>query len=104
MAFLALQTAWNKNAGIGVDVHVHRITNRLRWVNTLKDPKGPEATRMALEDWLPLEYWKEINFMLVGFGQTVCRPVRPLCEECTLNQTCPASLLKPHNRVKRARE
>lgn len=98
MAFLALQTAWGKNEGIAVDVHVHRISNRLKWVNTLKDSKGPEATRAALQDWMPVELWPEVNHMLVGFGQTVCRPVKPLCNQCTLGQTCPASLLKPHNR------
>lgn len=41
MGYLTLQVAWNKNLGIGVDVHVHRITNRLGWVST----KTPEETR-----------------------------------------------------------
>lgn len=43
MGYLVLQVAWNKNHGIGVDVHVHRITNRLGWVKT----KTPEETRMV---------------------------------------------------------
>ncbi|KAL7752876.1 alpha,alpha-trehalase nth1 [Sorochytrium milnesiophthora] len=41
MSFLALQCAWGINAGIGVDVHVHRISNRLKWVHT----QNPEDTR-----------------------------------------------------------
>lgn len=43
MGYLTLQVAWNKNVGIGVDVHVHRITNRLGWVRT----KNPEETRLV---------------------------------------------------------
>lgn len=55
------------NAGIGVDVHVHRITNRLKWH---KPPtKTPEETRVNLESWLPPPLHRPINPLLVGFGQ-----------------------------------
>ncbi|KAI9144016.1 DNA glycosylase [Paraphysoderma sedebokerense] len=90
MAYLALQCAWFKNEGIGVDVHVHRISNRLKWVKT----KEPEETRKALESWLPKHLWTEINPMLVGFGQTVCLPVKPKCEGCPISNTCPSSTVK----------
>jgi endonuclease-3 len=95
MAYLAMQVAWDQNVGIGVDVHVHRITNRLGWVNTMRS--GPQATRKVLEEWLPPEYWRNINPLLVGFGQTICLPGRPRCEMCLLNQTCPASRVKKHS-------
>lgn len=95
MSYLAMQTAWGQNLGIGVDVHVHRIVNRLGWTRT--NSSGPEATRKVLEEWLPQELWPEINHLLVGFGQTLCLPVRPKCEECLLNQTCPASRIKHNN-------
>ncbi|KAF9022481.1 DNA glycosylase [Hymenopellis radicata] len=91
MAFLALQIAWNLNHGIGVDVHVHRITNRLGWH---KPPtKTPEETRLNLQSWLPTELHPDINHMLVGFGQMICRPVRPKCDECTLSTAglCPSA-------------
>ncbi|KAG7453086.1 DNA glycosylase [Guyanagaster necrorhizus] len=91
MAFLALQRAWNLNHGIGVDVHVHRISNRLGWH---KPPtKNPEGTRLNLQSWLPTELHPEINHLLVGFGQMVCLPVRPKCGECTLSLagTCPSA-------------
>ncbi|KAI6097767.1 DNA glycosylase, partial [Pisolithus croceorrhizus] len=68
MAFLALQVAWKLNLGIGVDVHVHRITNRLGWHR--RPTKNPEETRLNLQSWLPKELHGEINHMLVGFGQT----------------------------------
>ena len=90
MAHLALQNAWDLNIGIGVDVHVHRICNRLGWVKS----KTPEETRLALQDWLPKEYWRDINPLLVGFGQTMCLPVRPRCSDCLLKNDCPASTAK----------
>lgn len=90
MAHLCMQEAWNIVSGIGVDTHVHRISARLGWVPS-KGIKTPEDTRKALEQWLPREYWREINHMLVGFGQTICTPVRPKCDECLNNQLCPSS-------------
>nr|CAB3264467.1 endonuclease III-like protein 1 [Phallusia mammillata] len=92
MAYLTMTCAWDKVVGIGVDVHVHRISNRLGWVK--KKTKEPEQTRQGLEDWLPREYWKEVNWLLVGFGQQVCLPVSPKCEFCLNNQICPASTAK----------
>ncbi|KAG8810803.1 DNA N-glycosylase and apurinic/apyrimidinic (AP) lyase [Serendipita sp. 399] len=86
MAMLTMQTAWGDNVGIGVDVHVHRITNRLGWhYRGKKETKTPEETRLNLESWLPREFHPTINPLLVGFGQTVCMPVRPKCEECLLS-------------------
>ena len=51
MAYLTMTAAWNKCVGIGVDTHVHRISNRLGW--TRRTTKEPEQTRKELEDWLP---------------------------------------------------
>lgn len=51
MAYLAMQCAWKKVTGIGVDTHVHRIINRLKW--NKKPTKSPEETRLALEEWFP---------------------------------------------------
>ncbi|KAI9037811.1 endonuclease III domain-containing protein [Aspergillus affinis] len=80
MAFLCMSAAWGKHEGIGVDVHVHRITNLWGWHKT----KNPEETRMALESWLPKDKWHEINKLLVGLGQTVCLPVGRKCGDCDL--------------------
>ncbi|KAF5324704.1 hypothetical protein D9611_004343 [Ephemerocybe angulata] len=91
MAFLALQVAWDLNHGIGVDVHVHRITNRLGWHR--RPTKTPEETRLNLQSWLPKDRHREINHMLVGFGQVVCTPVNPKCGECVLSTKglCPSA-------------
>ncbi|KAH8917009.1 DNA glycosylase [Atractiella rhizophila] len=90
MAFLCLQSAWKLNLGIGVDTHVHRITNRLGWH---KPPTtDPEKTRLNLESWLPKELHPHINKMLVGFGQKICLPVGPKCGECAVGDQglCPS--------------
>jgi len=82
----------NSNLGIGVDVHVHRITNRLKWHKI--PTKDPEQTRLNLESWLPKERHEEINPLLVGFGQTICLPVGPRCDECSLSSgLCPSAHL-----------
>lgn len=81
MAYLCMSAAWGVDEGIGVDVHVHRITNLWGWHKT----KTPEETRAWLESWLPRDRWHEINKMLVGLGQTVCLPVGRRCGECWLS-------------------
>ncbi|SPN97720.1 related to DNA repair protein NTG1 [Cephalotrichum gorgonifer] len=78
MAHLCLSAAWGRTEGIGVDVHVHRITNLWGWHKT----RTPEETRLALQAWLPREKWHEINWLLVGFGQTICPSSARRCGEC----------------------
>lgn len=92
MAHLTMSAAWGRTLGIGVDVHVHRITNLWGWHKT----KMPEETRKSLESWLPHEKWHEINHLLVGFGQTRCLPVGRKCGECILaeRRLCPGSVVK----------
>lgn len=89
MAHLAMAVAWGTVSGIAVDTHVHRIANRLRW--TKKVTKYPEETRAALEEWLPRDLWREINGLLVGFGQQICLPVHPRCQACLNQALCPAA-------------
>ncbi|CAK7566251.1 MAG: alpha,alpha-trehalase nth1 [Sporothrix epigloea] len=87
MAYLCLaaKNGWNRVEGIGVDVHVHRITNMWGWQKPGSvAAKTPEGTRLALQSWLPRDKWKEINWLLVGFGQAVCLPQGAKCGDCTL--------------------
>jgi len=69
---------------ICVDVHVHRISNRLGLVRT----KSPNETEQALRRVIPGKYWRELNHLLVAFGQTICRPVNPDCPQCQLRNSC----------------
>ncbi|KAJ1527470.1 hypothetical protein ONE63_007443 [Megalurothrips usitatus] len=87
MAHLCMQSGWGIVTGIGVDTHVHRISNRIGWVP--RPTKTPEETRKALEDWLPTDLWQEVNHLLVGFGQQICRPVGPHCGTCSNSKICP---------------
>ncbi|KAK2707864.1 hypothetical protein QYM36_015518 [Artemia franciscana] len=87
MAHLCMDIAWGSLTGIGVDTHVHRIANRLGW--TPKVTKVPEETRKALEEWMPRDLWREINWLLVGFGQQICLPIGPKCGSCLNATICP---------------
>lgn len=92
MAHICMNAAWGVVTGIGVDTHVHRISNRLGWVE--RPTKEPEKTRKELEKWIPYELWDEINVLLVGFGQTICTPTGPKCEGCLVNKLCPSAFQK----------
>lgn len=69
---------------IGVDIHVHRVTNRWGYVQT----KTPEQTMAALEKKLPPAYWVEINRLLVPFGKHICTGTRPRCSTCPVLEMC----------------
>jgi endonuclease-3 len=69
---------------IGVDIHVHRVTNRWGYVAT----KTPEKTMMALMEKLPRRYWVEINRLLVPFGKHICTNQRPHCSTCPVLEMC----------------
>ena len=76
-----------KKPAIPVDIHVHRISNRLGWVNTLR----PEQTEEALAKIIPKDQWIRINRIFVRFGQTTCLPNRPKCDSniCPISSRCP---------------
>ena len=82
-ANLVMSRGFNLPA-ICVDVHVHRIFNRLGYVKT----KNPEETEFALREKLPEKYWIDINTLLVTHGQNVCKPTKPLCDKCPISEFC----------------
>lgn len=67
-----------------IDIHCHRIPNRLGWIKT----KTPEETEKALEKVLPRKYWKEFNSALVQFGREICVAVSPWCSRCPVGDYC----------------
>jgi endonuclease-3 len=71
-------------ARIGVDIHVHRVTNRWGYV---REPT-PEKTMAALQEKLPRAYWVEINRLLVPFGKHVCTGKLPRCSTCPVLDMC----------------
>ncbi|MDD4872481.1 MAG: endonuclease III [Kiritimatiellae bacterium] len=82
-ANLVVAIAFNKPA-VCVDVHVHRICNRLGLLKT----KTPFDTEMTLRKILPKKIWKTWNSRLVSYGQTVCSPISPKCSICVITPYC----------------
>jgi endonuclease-3 len=82
-ANLVMIEAFDK-PGICVDIHVHRISNRIGWLNT----KSPDETETTLREILPRKYWKGLNALLVLYGQNLCRPVSPYCSRCVIDIHC----------------
>ena len=83
-ATLVLILAFQSQQHICVDTHVHRISNRLGWVET----RQPDETEQALYKATDARWWPYINLYLVTWGQNVCRPVYPRCRDCAIAGDC----------------
>ena len=75
--------AFNKPA-IPVDIHVHRISNRIGIVKT----PNPKKTEEELIKIIDKKYWLVLNNTFVRYGQNICLPIRPKCEICSLTEIC----------------
>ena len=84
-ANLVLILGFKSLRNICVDIHVHRISNRLGWVQTTT----PERTEQALYARVPARWWPYLNLYLVTWGQNVCRPTHPRCGDCAVAERCP---------------
>jgi endonuclease-3 len=84
-ANLVLILGFKSGNNICVDTHVHRISNRMGWVQT----RQPEETERALYDVTDRRWWPLINQYMVTWGQNVCRPVHPRCGDCAIARLCP---------------
>ena len=82
-ANLVVAVAFNKPA-VCVDIHVHRIFNRLGYLTTAT----PFSTEMELRKHLPVRYWTTFNSYFVSFGQNRCKPIRPECSGCPIRGHC----------------
>jgi len=83
-ASLVMIVAFQSQRHICVDIHVHRISNRLGWVKT----KTPEETEQALYKAVDARWWPLLNLHLVTWGQNICRPVNPRCDRCAIRPDC----------------
>ena len=84
-ATLVMILAFQSTQHICVDIHVHRISNRLGWVKTTT----PAATEQALYAATDARWWPSLNLFLVTWGQNTCRPVYPRCDDCAIVADCP---------------
>jgi len=73
-----------RKPAIPVDVHVHRISNRIGIVNT----KKPEDTEIVLQKSIDRKHWIAVNETFVVFGQNICLPIKPKCNVCRLTKLC----------------
>ncbi|MBI1661949.1 MAG: endonuclease III [Nitrosopumilus sp.] len=69
---------------IPVDIHVHRISNRLGLVET----KNPEETEQELMRKVDKKFWIDINDTFVMYGQNICKPISPMCDVCKIKRSC----------------
>ena len=84
-ANLVLILSFRSLKNICVDTHVHRISNRLGWVET----RTPEETEQALYKNTSERWWAYLNLYLVTWGQHICRPIYPRCGACVVRRYCP---------------
>jgi len=86
-----------KVPAIPVDTHVHRICNRLSWTQA----KNPEQTEKTLKKIVPKKLWIKINPVFVRFGQQICLPIRPKCNNCPISDICPKDFSKERAKKKK---
>ncbi len=89
-ANIVLASCFGKPA-IAVDTHVHRISNRMGWVETSQ----PEETEAALTPEVPVRWRRRVNVLLVAHGQLVCKPIGPRCAECRVYALCQRKNVRP---------
>jgi endonuclease-3 len=90
-ANLVMILGFRSRRNICVDTHVHRISNRLGWVET----GDPEETEQALYRATARRWWPLINLYMVTWGQNVCRPIGPRCGDCAISAECPRIGVEP---------
>ncbi|MFH1591943.1 MAG: endonuclease III [Candidatus Woesearchaeota archaeon] len=69
---------------IPVDVHMHRLPNRLGLIKT----KKPIETEKALMKLYPKKEWRTLNKYFVVHGQNTCVPISPFCSKCAIEKYC----------------
>lgn len=89
MAHIVVTVLTGNPQGIGIDVHVHRITNKLGWVSS----KEPEQTREQLQKLLPYSEWSQVNIIMVGLGQQMHSKKSTLLQRC-LETSCPVGAFR----------
>ncbi|MEM9506010.1 MAG: endonuclease III [Cyanobacteria bacterium P01_E01_bin.43] len=90
-ANVVLAHAFGINAGVTVDTHVKRLTNRLGFTKH-SDPKKIEQDLMKL---IPQADWENWSIRLIYHGRAVCNARKPACDRCELADLCAAAKLSP---------
>lgn len=83
-ANVVLGTAYGISAGVVVDTHVQRLSQRLDLTRN-EDPKKIEQDLMKI---LPQDRWILFSHQLIWHGRRVCVARKPRCIECNLEAIC----------------
>ena len=86
-ANIVLYNAFGVTAGIAVDTHVKRLSQKLG----LSASNNPVRIERDLMELLPRRQWGPWNYLVISHGRRICLARRPLCGECVLSHGCPAS-------------
>jgi endonuclease-3 len=95
-ANIVLGNSFGVVEGIAVDTHVHRLAYRLGFSDE-EDPNKVERDLMAL---FPRKRWFHLTYLLIEHGRAICKAPRPLCEDCAVNDLCPASRVPTSRRAR----
>jgi endonuclease-3 len=79
--------AADPEAGIAVDTHVNRLSQRLGLAASA-DSEKIERELMAI---VPRADWFRLTYLLIEHGRAVCMARRPRCGECLLADICPSA-------------
>ncbi|CAL6019089.1 Endonuclease_III [Hexamita inflata] len=88
MANICLQVCYNSVQGIAIDTHMQRICQKLGWGGKEDISANPNQVAKDLEEWVPKEYWADLNPLIVGFGQVWCSALHPKCTDCLIYDNC----------------
>jgi endonuclease III len=86
-ANIVLYNAFGITAGVAVDTHVTRLSQRLR----LTQQKDQNKIEQDLMQITPKEKWMPLTDLLIFHGRNVCKAKKPHCEVCVLNKICPSA-------------
>ena len=88
-ANIVLGNAFGVVEGIAVDTHVKRLANRLGF----SEESDPDKIEQGLMRLVPRRRWFDFTYVLIDHGRAICQAKKPRCEDCPVNDLCPASLV-----------
>ena len=94
-ANIVLNNAYGVVAGVAVDTHVRRLSQRLG----LTENNNPDKIEKDLMSIVPKDKWMRITDLLIFHGRRVCTAKKPNCAGCVLNKICPSAFTFDGNRT-----
>ncbi|MBI2639616.1 MAG: endonuclease III [Candidatus Sungbacteria bacterium] len=88
-ANVVLGNAYGVVAGIAVDTHVRRLSQRLGF----SEENDPVKIEKDLTRLFPKENWFKLTYILIDHGRAVCTARNRKCAVCPLKDICPSSLV-----------